>query len=65
MKLIREKFSHINLDDVFRLILLIYGRIMKKRYMSKFVLDNLRNSMIINLKQNRILQQVLKTELMN
>ena len=65
MKLISEKFSHRNLDDVFRLILLIYGRIMKETYMSKFMLDNLRNSMIINLKQNRLLQQLLKTELIN
>ena len=65
MRLISEKFSHRNLDDVFRLILLIYGRIMKETYMSKFMLDNLRNSMIINLKQNRLLQQPLKTELIN
>ena len=37
----------------------------KKAYMSKFMQDNLRNSMIINLKQNRFLQQILKIKLTN
>ena len=63
MKLIKN-FSHINLDGIYRLILLIYGRIMKKKkiyiyiYISKFMLDNLRYSTIIDLSRNRFLQQV-------
>ena len=57
-----EKSTHRNLDDMFRLTLLIYGRNMKK-IMSKFMQDNLRNSMIVNLRKNRFLQQVQKIEL--
>ena len=59
MKLTSEKFCHRNLEDVFRLLLLllIYGRIMKKKTYVKIYIVN---SMIINLKQNRFLQQPLK-----
>ena len=42
-----------NLDGIFRLILLIYGENMKK-YVSKFMKKNLRNSMT----KNRFLQHV-------
>ena len=61
MKL-NEKSTHRNLDDMFRLILLIYGRNLKK-IMAKFMQDNLKNSMIVNLRKNRFLQQVQKIEL--
>ena len=34
-----------------------------KKYVSKFMQDNMRDSMIINLTKNRILQQVQKIKL--
>ena len=48
MMKLSKKSSHINLDGIFGLLLLIYGRIMKQ-YVSKFMQDNLSNSMIVNL----------------
>ena len=36
MMKLSKKSSHINLDGIFRLLLLIYGRIMKQ-YLSKFM----------------------------
>ena len=47
---------------MYRLILLIYGE-NTKQYLSKFIYDNLRSSMIVNLPENRFLQQVQKIEL--
>ena len=58
-----EKFSDRNLDDVFKLILLIMEELIKN--LSKFKQDNLRNSMIVNLRKIRFLQQVKKIELIN
>ena len=49
---------------MFRLILLIYDRIMKN-YLSQFMRDNLRNSIIVNLTKKRFLQQVRGIELIN
>ena len=43
-----KKIRHRNLDGMFRLLLMSYGRIMKK-YLSKFMQENLRNSSIVNL----------------
>ena len=37
---------------MFRLILLIYERENTKKYLSKFMDDNLNNSMILNLTEN-------------
>ena len=54
-----KKFSHRNLDGIFGLTLLIYGKNMKKR-VTKF---NLGNSIIVNLTSDRFLQQVQKIEL--
>ena len=53
-----------NLDGMFRLILLIYCSIIKKK-MSEFIYDDLKNSMIVNVTKNLFLQQVEKTELIN
>ena len=47
---------------MFKLILMIYGRIMVK-YLSKVIYDNLKNAMIVNLTKNIFLQQVQKIEL--
>ena len=58
-----EKFSDRNLDDVFKLILLIMEELIKN--LSKFKQDNLRNSMIVSLRKIRFLQQVKKIELIN
>ena len=45
-----KKFSHKNLDGMFRIILLIYvGKKNTKKHVSKFMQDNLRNSIIVNL----------------
>ena len=49
---------------MFRLILLIYCSIIKKK-MSEFIYDYLKNSMIVNVTKNLFLQQVEKTELIN
>ena len=49
---------------MFRLILLIYCSIIKKK-MSEFIYDDLKNSMIVNVTKNLFLQQVEKTELIN
>ena len=49
---------------MFRLILLIYEENMKK-YVLKFMYNSLRNTMIVNLRKNKLLQQVQKTELIN
>ena len=40
---------------MFRLILLIYGENMKK-YVLKFMYNSLRNTMIVNLRKNKLLQ---------
>ena len=37
----------------------------EKKYVTKFMQDNLKNSMMINLTKNRFLQQVQKTEPIN
>ena len=52
-----KKINNRNLDGIFRLTLMIYRKNMKK-YVSKFMLNNSRNSMT----KNRILQHVQKTE---
>ena len=62
MKLNR-KLSHGNLDGMLKLALVIYGRNMKK-YLLKFMLDNLRIT-IVNQTKNRFLQQAKKIELIN
>ena len=51
MKL-NKKLSHRYLDGTFRLILLIYGRLMKK-YLLKVMQDNFGNSIIINLTKKK------------
>ena len=38
---------------------------MEKKLLSKFMLDNLWNSTIVNLTRNKVFQQVQKTELIN
>ena len=53
-----------HLNGVFRSILLIYGG-NTKRYQSNFLQDNLRDTVIVNLKEDRFLQQVQKIELIN
>ena len=45
MKL-NKKLSHGNLDGMLKLTLMIYGKNMKK-YLLKFMLDNLRNPTIV------------------
>ena len=46
--------------------LLIYeGKYSKKKYLSKLIKDNLKDSMIVNLTENRFLQHVQKIELIN
>ena len=46
--------------------LLIYeGKYSKKKYLSKLIKDNLKDSMIVNLTENRFLQHVRKIELIN
>ena len=55
-----KNFNDRNLDSIFRLILVIYGKNMIK-YVSKSKQDNLRNSMTIN----RFLQEVQNIELIN
>ena len=46
--------------------LLIYeGKNSKKKYLSKLIKDNLKDSMIVNLTENRFLQHVQKIELIN
>ena len=62
MKL-NKKLSHGNLDGMLKLTLMIYGRNMKK-YLLKFMLDNLRIT-IVNQTKNRFLQQAKKIELIN
>ena len=59
MKLSKKKINDRNLDGIFRLILLIYGKNMKN--MSKFMQNNLRNSM----RKNRFLEHVQKIEHIN
>ena len=56
--------NDINLDGMFRLILLIYGEKNTKN-VSNFMQDNIRDSMIVNLTKNIFLQQVQKIELIN
>ena len=41
----KRKMNDINLDGMFRLILLIYGKNNMKKYVSKFMQNQLRNSM--------------------
>ena len=41
----KKKMNDINLDGMFRLILLIYGKNNMKKYVSKFMQNKLRNSM--------------------
>ena len=55
-----KKINDRNLDGIFRLILMIYGKNMKK-YVLKFMQNNLRNSMT----KNRFLQHVQKTDDIN
>ena len=55
-----KKVNDRNLDGIFRLILMIYGKNMKK-YVLKFMQNNLRNSMT----KNRFLQHVQKTDDIN
>ena len=62
MKL-NKKLSHGNLDGMLKQTLMIYGRNMKK-YLLKFMLDNLRIT-IVNQTKNRFLQQAKKIELIN
>ena len=57
---VSKNFSHRNLDGLFRIMLLTYGEKKKKKYVSKFMQANMRDSMIINLTKTRILQQVQK-----
>ena len=59
-----KKFSYRNLDGMFRLILLIYGRIMRE-YLWKFMYDNLKYSMIVNLTKSRFLEHFQKIELVD
>ena len=56
----QKKINDRNLDGIFRLILMIYGKNMKK-YVLKFMQNNLRNSMT----KNRFLQHVQKTDDIN
>ena len=51
-----KKINYRNFDGIFRLILQVYGKNMKK-YVSKFMQNTLRNSMT----RNRFLQHVQKT----
>ena len=45
---------------------MIYGgKYSTKKYLSKFMYDNLKDSMIVNLTENRFLQQVQKIEFIN
>ena len=60
MKLGKKNINDRNLDGIFRLMLLIYVKNMKK-YVSKFMQNNLRNSMT----NNRFLKHVQKTERIN
>ena len=62
---ISKNFSHRNLDCMFRIMILIYGeKKNEKKYVSKFMQDNMKDSMIIiNLTKNRIWQQVQKIKL--
>ena len=49
---------------MFRLILLIYlAKYAKKKHLSKFMQDKLRDSIIVKLTENRFLQMVQKIEL--
>lgn len=50
---------------MFRLILMTFGQEDIKYYVPKFIQDNLRNSIIINSRKNRFLQQFQKTKLIN
>lgn len=43
-----KKFSQRNLDAMFRLILIIYGEKDTKKYITKFMLDNIRNECKFN-----------------
>ena len=41
------------------------GKYSTKKYFSEFMYDNLKVSMIVNLTENRFLQQVQKIEMIN
>ena len=59
-----KKCSHRILNGMFRLILLIYlAKYAKKKHLSKFMQDKLRDSIIVKLTENRFLQMVQKIEL--
>ena len=60
---VSKSFSHRNIDGLFRIILLTYGEKKIKKYVSKFMQANMRDSMIINLTKTRIMQQVQKIKL--
>lgn len=60
---VSKNFSHRNLDGLFRIMLLTLERKKIKKYVSKFMQANMRDSMIINLTKIRILQQVQKIKL--
>ena len=55
MKLGQKKCNHRTLNGMFRL----WGKI-QNEYLSKFMYDNSRDSMIVNFTENRFLQQVQK-----
>ena len=53
MNLGKKKCSHRNLGGMFRWMLLIMGEIIQKNYLSKLMSDNIRDSIIVNLTENK------------
>ena len=60
-----EAWSYYKNIGVILGLLICEGKHSKKKYLSKLIKDNLKDSMIVNLTENRFLQHVQKIELIN
>ena len=60
-----EAWSYYKNIGVILGLLICEGKYSKKKYLSKLIKDNLKDSMIVNLTENRFLQHVQKIELIN
>ena len=60
-----EAWSYYKNIGVILGLLISEGKYSKKKYLSKLIKDNLKDSMIVNLTENRFLQHVQKIELIN